>query len=221
MRPWPWARPAIGANLYSYYNDADKYTGQLRKLEKTVADAPNSAPGQFLLGYHYLMTGAKAEAKEHFAQAAKLTPNDKLAQHILEQFESSSPVTPPKLPATPARRTKGQAAVNSPAAFSICISSPVAEILTNGGNQANNIRCSVVRTPVKTPFRCTRAPACGSRLSKVFQASEEPPTQPGLACDGTAEIGNADVLAAERAGLCWRFSRRTVYLMNWSLHARG
>ena len=87
--------PSDWTNLYAYYNDADRYTEQLRKLEKTVADVPNSAPGQFLLGYHYLMTGAKDEAKEHFAQAAKLTPNDKLAQHILKQLESGGPVTPP------------------------------------------------------------------------------------------------------------------------------
>ena len=93
--------PSDWANLYSYYNDADKYTEQLRKLEKSVAETPDSAPDQFLLGYHYLMTGAKAEAKAHFAKAAKLAPNDKLAQHILDQFESNSPITPPKLPPQP------------------------------------------------------------------------------------------------------------------------
>jgi len=90
--------PGDWSGLYAYYNDADKYTGQLRKLEKTVADVPKSAPGQFLLGYHYLMTGAKEEAKQHFALAAKLTPNDKLAEHILKQLQSSGSVTPPKLP---------------------------------------------------------------------------------------------------------------------------
>lgn len=86
------------ASLYAYYNDADKYTAQLRKLEKSAADAPTSGAGQFLLGYHYLMTGAKQEAKKHFAEAAKLTPNDKLAQHILKQLESTGTVTPPVLP---------------------------------------------------------------------------------------------------------------------------
>ena len=93
------APPSDWSNLYSYYNDADKYTAQLRKLEKTVADVPSSAAGHFLLGYHYLMTGAKEEAKTHFAQAAKLTPNDKLAQHILKQLESNGTVKPPELPA--------------------------------------------------------------------------------------------------------------------------
>ena len=63
MPPWPWARPATGPNLYAYYNDADRYTEQLRKLEKTVADVPKSAPGHFLLGYHYLMTGAKTRPR--------------------------------------------------------------------------------------------------------------------------------------------------------------
>ena len=93
--------PSDWAHLFAYYNDNDRYTGQLRKLEKTVATAPNSAPGHFLLGYHYLMTGAKDEAKQHFAQAAKLTPNDKLAEHILKQLESGGTVTPPKLPEEP------------------------------------------------------------------------------------------------------------------------
>jgi len=96
-----WGAPSDWPHLYAYYNDADRYTEQLRKLEKTVTDAPTSAPGHFLLGYHYLMTGAKDDAKPHFAQAAKLTPNDKLAQHILKQLESGSPVTPPKLPTPP------------------------------------------------------------------------------------------------------------------------
>ena len=91
--------PGDWAGLYAYYNDADKYTAQLRKLEKTVADVPKSAPAQFLLGYHYLMTGArKTRASSTFAQAAKLTPNDKLAEHILKQLQSSGSVTPPQLP---------------------------------------------------------------------------------------------------------------------------
>ena len=95
-------RRSTWAELYSYYNDNDKYTEQLRKLEKTVATVPDSAPGQFLLGYQYLMTGAKAEAKEHFAKAAKLTPKDKLVTHILKQLDAGSAVTPPELPKPPA-----------------------------------------------------------------------------------------------------------------------
>ncbi len=54
------------------------------------------------------MTGAKDQAKEHFAQAAKLTPNDKLAQHILTQLESGGTVTPPQLPKPPADEKGGK-----------------------------------------------------------------------------------------------------------------
>ncbi len=93
--------PSDWNNLFGYYRDAAKYTEQLRKLEKTVSDVPNSAPGHFLLAYHYLMTGAKDEAKSHFAQAAKLTPNDKLAAHILKELEGGETVKPPELPAPP------------------------------------------------------------------------------------------------------------------------
>ena len=99
--------PSDWPHLFAYYNDADRYSGQLRKLEKTVSDVPTSAPGHFLLGYHYLMTGAKDEAKQHFAQAAKLTPNDKLAQHVLKQLEAGTAVAPPKLP-TPPEAEKGK-----------------------------------------------------------------------------------------------------------------
>ncbi len=98
--------PSSWAELYGYYNDNDRYTEQLRKLEKTVATVPNSAPAHFLLGYQYLMTGAKAEAKEHFATAAKLTPNDKLAQHIVKQLDAGGTVTPPELPKPPSQGTE-------------------------------------------------------------------------------------------------------------------
>ncbi len=45
-------------DLYGYYNDLNKYTTQLRALEKASLDDPASAADHFLLGYHYLMTGA-------------------------------------------------------------------------------------------------------------------------------------------------------------------
>jgi tetratricopeptide (TPR) repeat protein len=100
--------PSNWSDLYGYYNDVDKYTSQLRKLENTVTTTPNSAPAQFLLGYHYLMTGATPEAKQHFALAAKLTPNDKLVQHIVKQLDSGAAVTPPELPKPPAQGNEQQ-----------------------------------------------------------------------------------------------------------------
>ncbi len=85
-------------SLYSYYHDVAKYSAQLRKLEKTVADAHNSAPSRFLLGYHYLMIGAPGNAKHEFSAAAQLTPDDKLAGHILTQLQAGQTVTPPESP---------------------------------------------------------------------------------------------------------------------------
>jgi len=100
--------PSTWNDLFAYYGNAETYTQQLRKLENTVSTVPKSGAGQFLLGYHYLMTGATAEAKEHFALAAKLTPNDKLAQHILKQLDSGGAVTPPELPKPPTEPAAGQ-----------------------------------------------------------------------------------------------------------------
>ena len=75
--------------LYAYYNDAGKYTADLRTLEKAAAENPKSAAEHFLLGYHYLMIGARDNAKTELAAAVKLTPSDKLASHFLQEMEST------------------------------------------------------------------------------------------------------------------------------------
>jgi len=81
-------------DLYAYYNDANKYTTQLRALEKAAMDNPSSAAEHFLLGYHYLMIGARENANTELARAVKLAPNDDLAGRYLEQLRSNSPLTP-------------------------------------------------------------------------------------------------------------------------------
>jgi len=88
-------------DLYGYYNNVEKYTPQLRALEKASTDNPKSAAEHFLLGYHYLMTGARDNAKTEFAEAVKLTPGDKLAGHYLQQLQSNSPLTPPPMASKP------------------------------------------------------------------------------------------------------------------------
>jgi tetratricopeptide (TPR) repeat protein len=88
-------------DLYGYYNNVDKYTTQLRALEKASTDNPKSAADHFLLGYHYLMTGSRDNAKTELAEAVKLTPNDKLASHYLQQLISNSPLTPPQMATRP------------------------------------------------------------------------------------------------------------------------
>ena len=92
-------------DLYGYYNDVDKYTAQLRALEKAAKGNGQSAAEHFLLGYHYLMIGARKNAQTELAAAAKLTPDDKLAGHYLRQLQSNGAIKPPET----ASRPQGQA----------------------------------------------------------------------------------------------------------------
>jgi Flp pilus assembly protein TadD len=103
------AAMALGAiadwkDLYAYYNNVDKYTAQLRALEKAAAGNPKDAAEHFLLGYQYLMTGARDSAKTEFADAVKLAPSDKIAAHYLQQLQANAPITPPQM----ASRPRGQ-----------------------------------------------------------------------------------------------------------------
>lgn len=98
------------AELFSYYDDSknytaelgklerEKYTSQLRALEKATATDPKSAADHFLLGYHYLMIGARDKARDQFAQVVQLAANDKLASHYLDELRSKAPLTPPQSP---------------------------------------------------------------------------------------------------------------------------
>src|SRR5208282_5023976 len=88
-------------DLYAYYNDVNKYTTQLRALEKASTDNPKSAAEHFLLGYHYLMTGARDNTKIQFADATQLTPKDKLASHYLKELQANEPLTPPQMASKP------------------------------------------------------------------------------------------------------------------------
>jgi len=92
-------------DLYAYYNDIDKYTTQLRALEKAAESNPKDAADHFLLGYQYLMTGHRDNAKAEFADAVKLTPKDQLAGHYLQELQSNSPLTPPVMAARPQNKT--------------------------------------------------------------------------------------------------------------------
>jgi hypothetical protein len=92
------------SDLYAYYNNAEKYTTQLRALETAAAANPKDAADHFLLGYHYLMIGARDNAKTQFAGAVKLAPNDKLAGHYLQELQSNAPLTPPQMASKPQGR---------------------------------------------------------------------------------------------------------------------
>jgi len=88
-------------DLYGYYNDVNKYTTQLRALEKAAAANPKDPADHFLLGYHYLMTGARENAKIAFAEVVKLAPSDKLAGHYLQELKSNAPIAPPEMASIP------------------------------------------------------------------------------------------------------------------------
>ncbi len=95
-------------DLYGYYDDVSKYTTQLRALEKAADDNPKSAADRFLLGYQYLMIGARDNAKAEFAKAVNLTPKDRLAEHYLAELKANSPITPPQITAPPQTAAKPQ-----------------------------------------------------------------------------------------------------------------
>jgi hypothetical protein len=82
--------------VYSYYGDANTYTTQLRKLEAFCRENPSDAGGQFLLGYHYLLTGHPNNAGKQLSEVVKLAPQDKLAANLAKQYggETSSPTRP-------------------------------------------------------------------------------------------------------------------------------
>lgn len=70
--------PIDWPTLYSYYENVDAYTSQLRALEKFVRDQPKALEGHFLLGYHFIMAGHKDAAKKELQEAITLEPRDKL-----------------------------------------------------------------------------------------------------------------------------------------------
>ncbi len=77
------------ANVYDLQQNVDAYTNELRALEQFVRDKPNAAEGQFLLGFHYMITGDKADARDHLATAATAIPSDKIAAQLLQDAGGS------------------------------------------------------------------------------------------------------------------------------------
>ena len=102
MPRWPWARLPSGRTCTPITTTSTS-TRPNCALEKATQGNPKDAADRFLLGYHYLMTGVRNDAKTEFADAVKLTPRDKLASHYLQQLQSNAPLTPPQIPQTATR----------------------------------------------------------------------------------------------------------------------
>ena len=60
--------PIDWPTLYSYYENVDTYTNQLRALEKFVHDNPKAPEGHFLLGYQFIMTGTRMRRRRSWSR---------------------------------------------------------------------------------------------------------------------------------------------------------
>lgn len=108
------AAPADWPTVYNYYGNDATYAGQLRALEKYSSENPAAADAQFLLGYHYLISDYKEQAKARFANALRLTPNDQLAEKILKQLGGTITAKPMPLPVEPGQSPASTATTKSP-----------------------------------------------------------------------------------------------------------
>jgi tetratricopeptide (TPR) repeat protein len=75
---WDWTTMA------GLYPNIDVYTRELRKLEAFVVSNAASAPGHFVLAYHYMTQGNNDAAAGQFKQVVALTPQDTLAAQLLK-----------------------------------------------------------------------------------------------------------------------------------------
>ena len=69
--------------LSSLYGDPNAYTPQLRKLEQYCKDHPKDAGAYFVLAYHYLVLGDKANATAMLRVVVQQQPKDVTAKRML------------------------------------------------------------------------------------------------------------------------------------------
>jgi len=69
--------------LYGFYGNVEKFTDQLRALEKDVGQHASVPTSRFLLGFLYLSEGHKEAARTQLLKALKLTPHDRVAANLL------------------------------------------------------------------------------------------------------------------------------------------
>jgi hypothetical protein len=150
---WNWT------TLIGMYAEADTYTQQLRALEGYVKANPQSAPGHFVLGYHYLTQGHNDAAAKQFEGAARLQPSDKLSAQLAAELQppasqppSSAGAAPPpatasaesasqgKLPgswaATPAKDSRVALTINDDGNFTWAVTNPGKPTTTIAGKSS-------------------------------------------------------------------------------------
>jgi tetratricopeptide (TPR) repeat protein len=107
---WDWS------TLIGLYGNPDAYTQQLRALESSVTQNPNSAAGRFVLAYHYLTQGHMNEAADQLKAVVALQPKDQLSAQLLQQIQQKDASPAPGNPANaPAENPPGPAPANGAA----------------------------------------------------------------------------------------------------------
>jgi hypothetical protein len=81
---WNWS------TLVGLYPDVDTYTNQLRALEAYAKSAPNSASGQFLLAYFYMVQGNNDAAGAQFDRVVQLQPQDQLSASFAKLYKKAA-----------------------------------------------------------------------------------------------------------------------------------
>lgn len=77
--------------MSSLYGNPEDYTHQLRQLEAFCNANPTDAAAFFVLGYHYLVTGAREEAAGMFRTVVQNQPKDVVAQQLLDSIKQAQP----------------------------------------------------------------------------------------------------------------------------------
>lgn len=75
-------------NYEELYNDNQKYTDQLRALEKARKEKPEEPGLRFLLGYQYGYLGYPTNAVKELDKAIELAPQDELTAKLREQMQA-------------------------------------------------------------------------------------------------------------------------------------
>jgi len=93
---WDWP------TLIGLYSEVDVYTGQLRALESSIRQNPQSAAARFVLAYHYITAGHLDAAISQLKDVTQLQPRDIVATQLLRQLQRATQGTPGALATAPA-----------------------------------------------------------------------------------------------------------------------
>ncbi len=156
------ARIALGpianwATLFGYYGDQERYTSQLRALEKYSRENPESADARFLQAYHYLMAGYIEQAKQQLAEAVELNPNDKLASELLERYGADADWSP-----TTSRQTPCPRSSKLPIGWQFRIPTIVRISIPRGFISTKCPTLSTIYAPTPTMRRLSERSPCGT-----------------------------------------------------------